>query len=91
MVAWRHEAVVWFNDEKRGKVLAGSYGFAWWEDKMVFIGAHAIFQGQPVMAFQQFQTWSEVRSFPILVAPLSAIMRFVRTGLPPVQGRLRAD
>ena len=90
MTTWRANAVVWINDPQRGCVVVGSFGYAWWEDRHVCLGAFERWELTPVSAF-----YDEVSDHPPLrflkeEAPLAAVLRFVRTGLPPMKGRFIA-
>jgi hypothetical protein len=89
MATWSSTAVVWYEDDARGRVLIGTYGFAWWEGRKVFIAPFA----KPatdglVLAYVTFRDWEAVRFYTTSEAPMPTILRFARTGLLPVQGKL---
>lgn len=84
---WRANAVVWMNDPARGRVVAGGYGFGWWEHKRVFIAPFAEFAPSPVNAYKRYTNWDMVRSYEPGEAALSSILVFIRTGLWPAQGK----
>ena len=79
---WKTTAVVWINDDVLRNVVAGMYGFVFWEtDGIVF----APFNGrrEAVMSsFLNYTSWEDIRKFDNNT-PKTAIMRFVRTGLFP--------
>lgn len=83
MSTWHTTAVVWVTDKTRGKVVAGAFGFAWWQGRRVFLAGFSAPPEQPLLAFQSFDAWNDVREFDVASAPLPSVLRFVRTGLYP--------
>ena len=83
-VDWRSSASVWLNDPDRGHILAGSFGFAWWQGKKLFVAQFRVQERSPVAGYRSFAAWDTVRTYVAEHVPMPAVVRFVRTGLLPV-------
>lgn len=88
MPSWSSSAVVWYQDEVRGRVLIGVAGFAWWDGTKVFVAPFTSASTSPFKAYLNYTTWNNARSYDVAETTLSTILRFCRTGLWPAQGRL---
>ena len=86
--SWRANAVVWLNDQKRGRVVTGAFGFAWWEGRKVYVAAFLEYSTNPVVAYMDFTDWNDVRVYSTAESPIEEVVRFVKTGLFPAQGKL---
>jgi hypothetical protein len=88
MFHWRKDAIVWVNHPERGRVLIGPFGFAWWEGRRVKAAAFPESTAQLMAGFIKYKDWDSVRVFETSKAPLTSVLRFVRSGLWPAQGKL---
>jgi len=86
-VAWNSEAIVWLNDEQKGRVIVGPYGFAWWDRSKVILASFGEKAEVPIGAVHRFTAWEGVKSFHTVDATTSVVLRFVRTGLLPASTR----
>jgi len=84
MSKWRKTATIWVNDPKRGRVLVGPFGFAWWSPRKVYVCAFRRgHQEKPMTAYRNFNNYESAKSYWLSKVPNSAVHRFVKTGLPP--------
>lgn len=86
-MAWNSDAIVWLNDEHKGSVLVGPYGFAWRKASKVFVAVFDEKSSAPVGAYQRFTAWSTIKMFNAADADISVVTRFVRTGLLPASAK----
>ena len=82
-VDWRTSASVWLNDLERGRVLAGPFGFAWWQGKKLHCAMFRSQKQSPVSGFKCYEDWASVRTYTADHVPMPSVVRFVRTGLLP--------
>jgi hypothetical protein len=80
--SWETNVVVFANDDKKGLVVCGHYGFAWCEKQRWNVAKFEKHEEFLMTGFAQFSDWSSARKIP-LSTPMLAILRFVRTGLWP--------
>ena len=80
---WRSTASIWFNDPDRGRVLAGPFGFAWWQSKKLYVAQFRVQENSPMAAYRSFIEWEKVKAYTADHVPMPSVVRFVRTGLLP--------
>lgn len=80
---WRTDAVVWLNDPERGRVLAGSFGFVWWTAKSIACAPFSEYQPSPILAYNSYTGWTNVKVYKLGEVQPTALLRFVRSGLLP--------
>ncbi len=85
MKNWNKSAIVWVNDPLFRSVVVGPYGFVWAEanDKDIVFAPFGGPVSQQVSAFQNYKDWDSVQTYDRTLIRLSAVYRFVRTGLQP--------
>ncbi len=83
MANWRTEAAVWYRDPTKGLILAGSFGFVWWNTKNAFFAPFNEYKKSPIIGFNKYDAWSSVRIYKLDAVTQTAALRFVRSGLLP--------
>lgn len=83
MANWRTDAVVWFSDTVKGRILAGSFGFVWWSGKKVFCAPFSEYNKSPITGFKSYKLWNSVKSYEVDNVSGNSLFRFVRSGLFP--------
>ncbi len=83
MANWRTDAVVWFSDTVKGRVLAGSFGFVWWSGSKVFCAPFSEYNKSPIIGFKNYKYWNSVKSYIVEDITSNSLFRFVRSGLMP--------
>lgn len=88
---WRTDAAVWVNDQERGRIVAGSFGFVWWSGRKVFCASFDKYQPSPISAYKDFwekfkgtqEDRKNLRVYDAANVTINAILRFVKSGLYP--------
>ena len=83
MANWRTDAAVWYRDPDKGLILAGSFGFVWWNTRNAFFAPFSAHQKSPLAAFKIYDAWESVRIYKLEDVTQTAALRFVRSGLLP--------
>ena len=83
MSLWQKNATIWINDPDKGSVIIGAFGFAWWDGDKVFVASFDAKRETFYASYRRYKHWDSVKEYDRKSARLSAIKRFVKTGLLP--------